>query len=512
MKNSAPINNLSIMKTKSFISQLIISSCLLYSVNSIAVVISNSAFIKNGGNPSNIHTTIEDAYEPLRKQSFAFQFDAVGKIYGCTATWLGDSNDGRTSYILTAAHCAEYNDPSASTGRYTGQFRDRHDRLIAEDGVYYLGPYRVNRPAGFGGASTDIAILALNKKANMQDDRGNMLSPPWLYDGNAEKGKAVSLVGYGDWGTGHVSPKNNSSDESFTPEAGSRRAWGESYIDDIWEMDHGMSAPYHPEKTSAAWARLSPGDSGSAWWQNHHGFWVITGTTNGGAEYSSNAARVSKYIGWIKTIYPEARTLKEMTTINAEEARLLPDLSQAVSEGAVAYTLPPQTSAIGPTATDWDLGQGYSEIQLNLREVNSAEYHQVALRAWRDVGCAKAPMNSAVSCGNGKSTLVLKYYPEDNKNLPAGRYKGEFYIQAQGWHDTQYKNTLMLNADINVEEETINHYSFYKEGYRYSRGERVTTNSGESYQCLNTRLCSGNTRLYAPGSGSSWTKAWKRLN
>lgn len=499
------------MKIKSVINQFAVAFWALYSFDSLAIVISNSTFIENGGNLSNIQTTIENAYKPLRDQSFAYQFDAVGKIYGCTATWLGDSSDSKKSYILTAAHCAEFNDPSVSTGRYTGQFRDRHDRLIAEDGVYYLGPYRVNRPAGFGGASTDIAILVLNKKADMLDDQGNKLSPPWLYDGNAEKGKTVSLVGYGDWGTGHVSPKGHSSDENFTPETGDLRAWGESYINDIWEMDHGMSAPYHPEIKSAAWARLSPGDSGSTWWQKHHGFWVVVGTTNGGAEYSSNAARVSKYVGWIKTIYPAARTLKEMTTINAEQMRILPDLSRDASEGAVAYILPPQASASGPVATDWDLGQGYSEIQLNLKEVSSAEDHQVTLRAWRDVGCAKAPMNSAVSCGNGQSTLVLQYYPEDNKHLPAGHYKCRFYIQAQGWHDTHYKNTLTLSADINVEEEKT-HYPLYKEGRRYYGGERITAQDGEYYQCLNARFCSGNSRLYAPGKGTRWPKAWKRIN
>jgi hypothetical protein len=436
------------MKYRIIIGSLAAASTLLFSVNSNAVVINHSTFLNNGGNLANIHSTLEDAYTPLRAKSYSPRFDAVGKIYACTATWLGDSKDGKKAYILTAAHCAEFHDPSASSGTYTGQFRDRHNRVIAENGTYYLGPYRIQRPAGFGGASTDIAILALNKKANMLDDHGKAINPPWIYDGVAEKGARISMVGYGNWGTGEVSPQSTPDGEQFVPDHGTLRAWGESYVDAIWEKDHGMSAPYHPEHDAKAWARLAPGDSGAAWWQQHQGFWSVVGVTNSGSMHSSNAARTSQYVHWIKSVYPEARTLSGMTTINAREILTLPDLSKETAEGSVAYTVPKQSNASGPTIIDWDLGPGFSEIQLNLKEVTSGKRYQVTLRAWRDVGCGKAPINIAVSCGDKQSSLVMKYYPEDNQQLPPGHYKGVFYVQAQGWHDKSYTNRLTLMADI----------------------------------------------------------------
>ncbi|NMP27669.1 trypsin-like serine protease [Rahnella sp. SAP-1] len=495
---------------------LVFSTALL-SANTFALIINHSTFIKNGGDINNIPNTLEHAYEPLRKQSMLAPFAAVGKIYACTATWLGDSPDGKKSYILTAAHCAEYKDPSVSSGRYSGQFRDRHDRLIAQDGVYYLGPYRVNRPDGFGGASTDIALLVLNKKATMTDDQGQPLSQPWLYDGAAELGQNVSLLGYGNWGTGQVSPQSNaSSADHFLPEKGSMRAWGESYIDAIWEMDHGMSAPYQPEQPSKAWARLAPGDSGSAWWQQHQGFWTIVGVTNGGSENSSNAARVSQYVGWIKSLYPQVRTLSEMTTVTASQTLALPDLAKEVSEGSVTYRVPQQDNARGPHDVHWDLGPGESEIRINLQDINSGEYHPLTLRAWRDVGCDKAPMNSAVNCGNKQSPLLLKYLGEDNKALPSGHYKGSFYILAEGWHDKSYKNKLMLSADINISEghNSKPRYPLYQPGQYYKAGDRVTDRQGNIYRCRNfpyNRFCQGESRFYAPGSGTHWSTAWSRV-
>jgi hypothetical protein len=121
----------------------------------------------------------------------------------------------------------------------------------------------------------------------------------------------------------------------------------------------------------------------------------------------------------------------------------------------VSYTVPKQSAATGPTDTDWDLGQGHSIIQLNLRDVNQGYYHQVNIRAWRDVGCAKAPMNSAVSCGQNQSSLVLKFMSEDNESLPAGHYQGVFTVSAQGWNDKAYTNTLTRISGLLMRKRLI---------------------------------------------------------
>ena len=69
-----------------------------------------------------------------------------------------------------------------------------------------------------------------------------------------------------------------------------------------------------PEESAVA-----PGDSGSAWWQEHLGHWTIIATTNGGSGSgyggSSTGARVSQYADWIDGIFPEVERWSENVLI-----------------------------------------------------------------------------------------------------------------------------------------------------------------------------------------------------
>ncbi|HIF9341115.1 TPA: trypsin-like serine peptidase [Photobacterium damselae] len=280
--------------------KIILCTFFVFSLPAFAIVINEEVFKDNGGDVNNVPQSIKYANNDLRERSFSNEFLAVGSIPGCTATWIGNDTKG-WSYILTAAHCVSYKD---TVNEVWSRFTSWDGRVIAKGSGYsYVPKERINVPAGFGGASTDIAILQLPTTDIILDKAGNPVSKPVLYDGDQELGKTVSFVGYGSWGVG----LNGSG--GYQPEKGPRRLYGESVIDAIFEQNHGIAARYHPTGNSKKWARIAPGDSGSAWWQEHKGVNTIIATTNGGSARESTGARVSQYIDWIRSVYIDANVL-----------------------------------------------------------------------------------------------------------------------------------------------------------------------------------------------------------
>lgn len=269
---------------------------LLAPIAANAMVINQNVFIANGGDLSNVAETIKYANLKLRERSYATPYFTVGQIPGCTATWMGNDDTGK-AYILTAAHCVSYNGLETATNTY---FRAWDGTIIAQgEGTIYVHKNRINKPNGMGGASTDIAIIKIPAVGTLYDDQGKPVEKPIIYDESNELNKEVQFVGYGSWGVGIHS------NGAYFPYKGDRRLYGESVIDGIWELDHGIGACFEPKGKTKSWARLAPGDSGSAWWQKHDGIDTIIATTNGMGTYSSTGARVSKYASWIKSIYPD---------------------------------------------------------------------------------------------------------------------------------------------------------------------------------------------------------------
>lgn len=279
---------------------LILSTCLLLTFSSNAVIVNEEIFTSNGGDSNNVPESIRIDNYNLREQSYSKEFSSVGKIYGCTATWLGNDDSGWT-YILTAAHCVPYKGETTPINR---KFSSWDGRTIAKGkGFIYVPKERINRPKGFGGASTDIAILKLPTHDVLTDEEGNLVSKPIINDKFGELNKKVMFVGYGQWGVGlDISGK-------YKPEEGNRRLYGESEINSIFEKMHGIGAKYEPTGETKYWARLAKGDSGSAWWQDNKGHRVIIATTNGFNAEKSTGARISKYASWIKGIYNDVNLL-----------------------------------------------------------------------------------------------------------------------------------------------------------------------------------------------------------
>ncbi|KAM3431135.1 hypothetical protein NHJ13734_007434 [Beauveria thailandica] len=262
------------------------------------IVIDEATFKANGGDLADVPHSIRTQNEVLRSYSYNTPWLVVGSIGGCTATWLGNDKNGST-YILTAAHCVGY---KGEVTRVNRKFTAWDGRVIASGyGTAYVPPERINKPPGMGGASTDIALLKLPTRAQIVGKTGLPLDRPLLNDASDERGRDVILVGYGTWGVGRdVSG-------SYFPSSGARRLYGRGRIDDIFELDHGISTSFKPIGPSPSWARVAPGDSGSAWWQIRDNRLVIIATTNGGHGTKSTGARVSKYIGWIRGIYADAQ-------------------------------------------------------------------------------------------------------------------------------------------------------------------------------------------------------------
>lgn len=265
------------------------------------LVIDQAAFKSNGGDVNDVVNSIRTHNEVLRAYSYNPPWLVVGDIGGCTATWLGDKDNW--SYVLTAAHCVDYKGEVTNIDR---TFTAWDGRVIASGpGTAYIPPERVNIPPDMGGASTDVAIMKLPTRALIMGQTGRPLDRPILNDALSEKDIDAILVGYGTWGVG------DNVSGAYGPATGVRRLYARCRITSIFERECGIGATFQPVGPSASWARVAPGDSGSAWWQIRSYRAVIIATTNGGHSTLSTGARVAKYITWIRSRYPDARVLSE---------------------------------------------------------------------------------------------------------------------------------------------------------------------------------------------------------
>lgn len=276
-----------------------------------ALIINDDDFVANGGNLSNIRGTIAKAMDPYRLASYMPPFLPVGRLVLpgglCTGTWLGNSHDGYYTYVLTAAHCVgrEYHQGKPLSGSLKALFIDWNKRLIGQNGTVYV-PVARNQES-YGNASTDIAILKMNRKGDILDAEGQAVIKPSINTHFNEAGKQVWLAGYGTWGTGtggeniHYRPIYHLTE---------RRALASSRIHiHYFEQNRAMSAGFIPNLSSPYQARTSSGDSGSAWWlRNDEGQWVIAGVSSGSTPYASTATRISMYVDWLQHYYPELAT------------------------------------------------------------------------------------------------------------------------------------------------------------------------------------------------------------
>lgn len=416
-----------------------LAAALFVATSAHAVVISNKKFEQSGGNPQDIRGTIIKANEPRVLYSNSSQFQSVGHIPSCTATWLGEAQ-GYT-YVLTAAHCLRADKAGAVQPLKKYYYYSWDRKLIASgDGWQFLHPHRMSPLTGMGGSSNDIAILKLPRVATPLDADGKPVQAPVLYDGDDELARTVDYVGTGHWGVGALEGR------AASPMGG--RMWGQSMIDALPDGGYGMSAGYH-EQDGRHWARLASGDSGSAWWQQHHGEWRIVGTSSAVGEEVSYGTRVSRYAAWIKSIVPVALLHSERMSLSESKPFISRNFAADLGTGTVYYVVPQQGQASGPAAPLLASPGGYSPIRVKVRDLVTGASAYVNLRAQRNEGCRKARMEERPICGGLKQgALTVSFQAADNPTLLAGHYRGRFDLDVRGWQDVQYRDRLSINVDL----------------------------------------------------------------
>lgn len=251
-------------------------------------------------------------FEASRLASLKDPFYSVGQLKtlngrqfaNCTATWLGELESD--TYILTAAHCIPYKNKVTIIN---STFINWDGQIIASgNGKAYVKEELLSD--GWN-AATDIAILVLPKKATPLNSSGEPVASPIFYDGSDENDKAVELVGYGMMLKGKKPPL-----PVKDPRYG--RLWGKSKISPLPKLkniqDFALGAKYEYSGITDNWAKVTFGDSGSAWWQDHAGIKTIIAVTCCGDPTYGSGARISKNVDWIKNIYPEAKFLSEVIT------------------------------------------------------------------------------------------------------------------------------------------------------------------------------------------------------
>lgn len=406
-----------------------------------AVYINEHQFVARGGQLDFLAADVPRVFDALRTTSREEQFNGVGSLDRCTATYLGSESFTGPIWVLTAAHCVE--NGALSRREDSLRFFDSSGLLLAGGfgSWVFVHPNRIAPPAGHGGASTDIALLRL-PRLNLW---GTLPADPILYDRDDELDKAVTFVGYGRIGVG-----NRDVSEYWNLWGGQRRASGQSVVDGIFEADHGINAGYHASGATLKWARTAAGDSGSAWWQQHDGEWTIIATTNGGNDGGSTGARVAKYASWIEDLFPRARRFSQRMRVTEASAFRSTNYALQAERGHVYFLVSEgQPGVIGPTQGIWTGARMPTMVTVPVRSA-TGETASVRLRASRSIGpCGLVRMEDGVGCGGLPSfgELNIEFHASDNPSLPSGAWEGTVALDAVGWH-APYRHRVEVDLDI----------------------------------------------------------------
>ncbi|GLZ23270.1 hypothetical protein [Burkholderia plantarii] len=288
-----------------------------------AIVIDQATFRQNGGDPSNVAGTIQAANKKLSAISNDEAWLSVGRLEltpsrgyrpgtACTATWIG--NQGQWSYFMTATHCLDLRGGSVEAP-VSARFTDWRGQVVAGgNGTAYVpdAKLRVGIPvmpqALADTASSQMAIVKLPLyNYIMGSSRLAPLEPPILNDIGDEAGRDTMIIGYGTWGVGR-----NMTSFVNHPALGAGRLYGRTQVDKVSADGGGLSAIHQPVGPSSHWAQVTGDDGGAPWWQIHGTRPTLVAVTDAGQFEMSAAARVSKFAGWIKSVFPQARFLSQV--------------------------------------------------------------------------------------------------------------------------------------------------------------------------------------------------------
>lgn len=158
-------------------------------------------------------------------------------------------------------------------------------------------------------------------------------------------------------------------------------------------------------------------------------------------------------IGKGTAMYDEVSPVIDGTVFAGIDFEPLTDLGFDTNLGSVGFVVPSQAGVTGPTGLTWSGANTPAMLTVELTDIATGVKRPVRIRGYRDDSCAAqtglVSMNDASTCYTARNShLILTYVETDNPTLPAGHYQGSFTLEAQGWHDSGYRRTLELNADI----------------------------------------------------------------
>lgn len=420
---------------------VVIFICLV-SFNSYSIGINDSKYIELGSSLD--PALVNNVSAKLHLEANAAKYNAVGLVIGrgyCSGTWLG--SDQQYSYILTAAHCLYGYEKNQHQGQYVS-FK-RHDGTVISAGqsINYFNQYK--------GCSSDIAVAKIPKVSDPLDDNGNVIKQPYIdnhFNPNLLLNK-ISLTGFGIFGSRSLGQLDGISKRNGI---GSLRFLYQNCL-----INQAI-------ENTPSWAFASPGDSGSAIWQQRNGTDVAVGISSWwfGWQYGySGHASIALNSDWLQRIVPMLKTIDDIPTDTEEPTFILTEKNTLETEPLEAnvrgsiYYVRGNNVINGPTRYIWRYPRETTLFSTQLIHQKTNAIYTIWLRGQRNTHCGWGRINNSAWCypAPNLGQLKLHFNQKDNPDLPVGDYHGEFSFTAKSLYDRNYNDTVTINANIAITEQ-----------------------------------------------------------
>lgn len=157
------------------------------------------------------------------------------------------------------------------------------------------------------------------------------------------------------------------------------------------------------------------------------------------------------------TLMPIEETL-QLTNLGANETRLATATATTKKYGgplsvpytSVGFLVAPWSDAkFAANSLSWASSQKVkdSPIEVPVINVNDGKQYILKVKGLSSNQCYWHALNAAVSCYNYERYAYLELNNDLNSALPAGSYKGDFDLIAQGWHDKSFVKRIKVNID-----------------------------------------------------------------
>ncbi|WP_423807113.1 trypsin-like serine protease [Photobacterium damselae] len=420
----------------------LIATGLFYSssVNAIALTDSKYTDIAGSLDPALKQTVTSHLNELASTDSY----NSVGLVIGngyCSGTWLGSDNSH--SYILTAAHCLA----GSTSNEYTGQTVS----FKLQDGTLIASGIATNYFHDYLNCGSDIAVAKIPKVVDPLDSTGNVIPQPFInttLDGN-ELHSGVNFTGFGVFGTRSLGQLDW---------IGKRHGKG-NFIG----LYSNCLINRAVENTDS-WAFASPGDSGSASWQERKGHPVAVGIASWWFGwywgYSGHAA-IGPHGDWLKSVVPVLKTVDDIPDepvetqfVLTEKEPLLTDNIEKDIRGS-AYYVKGANIVDGPNRYIWRYPRATTSFSVNLTHQESNVSYKVWLQGQRKTYCGWGKVNNSAWCypRPDLGQLKLEFDQKDNPSLPIGTYTGDFSFIALSLYNRQFQQEIPIQANIVIDQE-----------------------------------------------------------